>query len=249
MGRCRATQRPVSCPPPLFQNTTKRNHPPPQCVYHNLAQMSSDPNLATVRLRGDQPEGQQTHDPVKPKKKKKVLSLPRFGVLEEDSRPLATSPLHDGHAEGARLTNQTPIVRGTEQIMTIVVHLETDPQGFFTTAAAAHKLCPIQGPRRALEIRLCMTSLRLGAPRQFKTLHWNYGSGGLFCIALIAIQDFPSSSASSHRSPDKARGNRHAQKASASTPWALGMTAHTQRHAKSCAASFRRPRYRRAPGR
>lgn len=148
-----------------------------------------------------------------------VLSLPRFGVLGEGTRPLATSPLHDGHAEGAGLTNQTPIVRGTEKIMTIVVHLETDPQGFST----APKLCPIQCPRRALEIRFCMTSLRSGVPRQFRTQDWNYGSDGLFCIALIAIQNSPST-ASPHHRPDKARGKRQAQKASAR----LGMTTRTK---------------------
>lgn len=70
-----------------------------------------------------------------------------------------------------------------------------------------------------------------------------YGSGGLFCIALIAIQDFPSSSASSHHRPDKGKGGkRQTQKASASTSWALGMTTNTKT-AKSCAASFRRPQY------
>lgn len=92
------------------------------------------PRLQSVKRSGSaaiNPRGKRATLSPREAKKKKGLVAPSIWGIGEDSRPLTTSPLHDGHAEGAGLTNQTPIVRGAEQIMTIVVHLETGPQGFF----------------------------------------------------------------------------------------------------------------------
>lgn len=123
-------------PPPVFFRTQPNKLLPkehPSCVYTTTT-WHNKPRLQSVKRSGSaaiNPRGRRATLSPREAKKKKGLVAPSIWGIGEDSRPLTTSPLHDGHAEGAGLTNQTPIVRGAEQIMTIVVHLETGPQGFF----------------------------------------------------------------------------------------------------------------------
>lgn len=70
-----------------------------------------------------------------------------------------------------------------------------------------------------------------------------YGSGGLFCIALIAIQDFPSSSASSHHRPDKGKGNTADPESISQHLVGAGHDHEHTKTAQPCAAAFRRPQY------